>query len=589
MNGYEDSVAGNYFPPGKAGNRLMVYDLNKVADDPGRGRTVPVPGGANYQEITLHKVIIGGDPEDPEDMKEYPGSVLINVPKLKIHAQDLITNAIKNLGIGLYPTQCRSEDKPGETGWKYALPPGSTPNFKGKLPHMPWVVEVDRDTNLPLRNADGTYMTTKTTGMPGTQADVIRAVQDQNIFMVHVADAIDMINLNHNPEGIAVRIPEGYIWTSLDCVAMDLLCARYCFKTVPMAEAVSLREKNGWKTEFVHHVPVAVVQGKNIITTEGLDSPLFRYALYQYAEKRGVGKQKYHVRGWDSVSQTPLASLGGHLGRIDTRGFSELMTTTMYYNPSCMLWDMQKTLLSYAQVHDELTGSSIYREFMEGFDENHDGIIDYDENGRKGFWTTGFSILSYALHMQLTDKEYGSLKGTFYQVVNFTLKHTNKAWNQEGHDFAYEYQLMWIATLAYDLSKSETVNEDPFVPGMNWGRGMWPGWQYATWKLVSGMIYASESADSIGLMSLYGTVFRYADKTLNNGAYTGSTSQTDSRPDCISTYFRDVSQGAKPLEFTLYVPAGYGSLNKEKILNVEESEDPAKIFTAWFKNGAEIW
>ncbi len=35
--------------------------------------------------------------------------------------------------------------------------------------------------------------------MPGTQADVIRAVQNQQVFMLHVSDAIDTINLNHNP------------------------------------------------------------------------------------------------------------------------------------------------------------------------------------------------------------------------------------------------------------------------------------------------------------------------------------------------------------------------------------------------------
>jgi len=58
-----------------------------------------VPEGANFKEITLHKVIIGGDPADAEDLHNYPGCVLINVPKHKIHAQDLLTNAIKNLGI----------------------------------------------------------------------------------------------------------------------------------------------------------------------------------------------------------------------------------------------------------------------------------------------------------------------------------------------------------------------------------------------------------------------------------------------------------------------------------------------------------
>ena len=381
MNGYEDSVAGRYLAPGKAGDRLMVYDLNKLDHDSSRGRTVPVPGGENFKEITIHKLIIGGNPDNLDDMEDYPGSVLINVPKLKIHAQDLITNAIKNLGIGLYPTQCHSGTCDKNT-WKYALPSTEMPSYKAKLPHMPWVVEMDDETNLPVKDENGKYLTTKTAGMPGTQADIIKAVQAQNVFMVHVSDSINMINLNHNAEGIAVRIPEGYIFSSLDCVAMDILCSRYCFKTVPMSEGLELKEKNNWNTEFVHHVPVAKVEGKNIITIEGLDSPLFRYNLYHYAEKRGIGQQQYYVTGWDSINSTPMASLSGHLGRIENNKFVEMMTNTMYYNPSCMLWDMQKTILSYAEAHDTLTGSSIVNKFMEGFDENGDGIIDYDENGK---------------------------------------------------------------------------------------------------------------------------------------------------------------------------------------------------------------
>lgn len=104
------------------------------------------------------------------------------------------------------------------------------------------------------------------------------------------------------------------------------------------------------------------------------------------------------------------------------------MTATMYYNPSCMLWDMQKTVLSYAEAHDRLTGSSILEQFMEGFDENRDGAIDYDENGRKGFWTPGFSILSHALDLQMNG-DYGMLEGDFYRTANFSLKHTDPRWN----------------------------------------------------------------------------------------------------------------------------------------------------------------
>lgn len=586
MNGYQDSVAGNYLPPGKAGNRLMVYDLNNL-DGVSRGRTVSVQGGENYPEITLHKVIVGGDPQNADDLKDYPGCVLINVPKMKIHAQDLITNAIKNLGIGLYPTQC-----PASTGhhnsWEYALPSTETPSFKGKLPHAPWVVEIDEATNLPLKDEEGKYLTTKTAGMPGTQADVIKAVQDQGVFMVHVSDSIHMINLNHNAEGIAVRIPEGYIWSSLDSVALDLLCARYCFKTVPMREGLELKRENNWNTEFVHHVPVAKIEGKNIVTVEGLDSPLFRYNLYSYAENRGVGNQEYYVTGWDSTTSTPLASLAGHLGKIQDTLFVELVTENMYYNLSCMLWDMQKTILSYVEAHDTLTGSSLRDEFMDGFDENGDDVIDYDENGRKGIWTPGFGIMSYAIDIQIKE-DYGIFKGPFYQIANFALKYTNENWNPHGHNFSEEYLLVWIATHAYEMSKSETVGEDPFVPGMSWGKGMWPSWQLASWTFFTNNIYGSQLPDELDLGSLYGMAFSYADKTGNNGLYTGSVDQTESDLGALNKYFEAVSKGADLLNFTLYVPVGFGSLDDVKIPNVEETDDPNKIFTAHFNQGQEIW
>lgn len=587
MQGYEESVSGTYLPPGRAGNRLMLYDLNKLQEDLSRGRTVAVPDGANFREITLHKAIVGGDPRDASDMKDYPGCVLVNVPKMKIHAQDLITNAIKNLGIGLYPTQCAHGTGSGDTDWKYSCPPTNIPSYKGKLPHSPWVLEMDDETNLPKRDEKGRYIGKKTDGFSGTQSDIVRAVQSQGVFMVHVVDAIDMINISHNPDGQAVRIPEGYAWASLDCVALDLFCARYCFKTLPMDKALKLKEKHGWPTEFVRHVPVAKLDGKNILTVEGLDSPLFRYDLYRYAEERGVGQQAYHVTGWDAVTESPLVSLGGHLGRVEGGKFLELMTKTMYYNPLTFLHDMQKTALSYLKACDELCGTSLYGEFMEDFDENGDGVIDYDEKGRGGFDTAQFGTLGHTLHVQVTEP-YGALKGPFKEGA-FYIRNTDKNWNAQGHDFGKDTGLMLKTALAFQLCQSESVSPDLFVPGMTFGKGMWPSWQTVGYMRVAGILYGSASAETISLGSLYGMAFQYADKTQDAGACTGSTDQVQSDPASISRYLAAVSRGAEPLDFTLYVPKGYGTLGTVKIPNVEETDDPAKVFTASFNGGAETW
>ncbi|HOI12720.1 MAG TPA: hypothetical protein PLG75_02620 [Methanoculleus sp.] len=97
------------------------------------------------------------------------------------------------------------------------------------------------------------------------------------------------------------------------------------------------------------------------------------------------------------------------------------------------------------------------------------------------------------------------------------------------------------------------------------------------------------SPDQLSTGSLYGTAFRYADKTLNNGRYTGSIDQAVCDPRAVAAYIRATSNGAAPLDFTLYVPAGFGSLAGVKIPNVEETDDPGGIFTARFAGGREVW
>lgn len=354
-----------------------------------------------------------------------------------------------------------------------------------------------------------------------------------------------------------------------------------------MAEARRLKEENGWPTEFVRHVPVAKVEGPNIVTGEGLDSPLFRYDLYRYAEDRGVGRQAYAVTGWDAVTGTPLASLDGHLGRVENGQFTELLTQTMYYNPLTFLHDMQATVLSYAKASDELNGTDFYRELMETFDENGDGVIDYDEKGRGGLDTAQFATLGRTLHMQATEP-YGALKGPFLENA-FYIKNADPKLNAGGHDFARGMALVTKATIAFALSRSETVTPDPFFPGMSFGKGRWPSLKTVEHLKTLGGLYGPGAPGEIGLGSLYGQAFLYADKTLNGGGYTGSTEQLQNAPGCIGRYFEAVAGGAKPLDFTLYVPKGYGSPGTQAIPNVQETDDPGKVFTASFGGGKEVW
>jgi hypothetical protein len=118
---------------------------------------------------------------------------------------------------------------------------------------------------------------------------------------------------------------------------------------------------------------------------------------------------------------------------------------------------------------------------------------------------------------------------------------------------------------------------------------MWPSWKLAIYMTVVTSIYGSHCCENICLSSLYGNAFQYADKTLNEGGYTGSLEQAVSSPDSIKNYIRAVSEDADLLDFILYVPAGYGSLEAYSIPNVEETDDPEKIFTSHFNGGLEVW
>jgi hypothetical protein len=161
--------------------------------------------------------------------------------------------------------------------------------------------------------------------------------------------------------------------------------------------------------------------------------------------------------------------------------------------------------------------------------------------------------------------------------------------NPQGHDFRREYFLEFSAEAAFDLSQSEELRADLFVPGMTYGKGRWPSWQTVTYILNTSSLYGSDSPNNVSLQSLYGLAFQYADKALNGGSYTGSKDAMRSDPNALQNYFKAVSEGAAPLNFTLYVPTGYGSLGTVKMPNVEETADPHKILTAHFNGGQEVW
>jgi hypothetical protein len=122
-----------------------------------------------------------------------------------------------------------------------------------------------------------------------------------------------------------------------------------------------------------------------------------------------------------------------------------------------------------------------------------------------------------------------------------------------------------------------------------WGKGKWPSFQLAGYIYLGVTLYGEQFPFKTGFPSLYGLAFRYADLTQNNGRFAGKIrSQPD--PEALSRYVSGVTSGKQtPLNFTFYVPAGYDNVAGVKVPNVEVTTDPARILTATFTGGQEVW
>ena len=584
MRGYEESAAGTYIPPGLAADKLMVYDLNRIFDDPSKGREVPVKDGINYKSITLHKAIIGGDPGNPEDRKAYPGCILVNVPKFKVHAITLFTNVIKNLGIGLYPMQF---SKSGGYTWDYSVPHSLIPGMKCGIPHQVWVPDMDLASGAPRRDRDGRYIVKQTGGITATMIDIIRAVLDQGILMFHVVDGVETINLEHTGSGIETKHPEGIVFAGLDPLATDLLSARYMFSNVPLKEALSSNMDDGNGGSFPQAVPIPILEGTNIVTQLGLDCCLSRDKTFEKAEKRGLGQRNYYVVGHDRITDAPMMTIQGHLGAVRDGAFSDVITSTLYFDAYKVPWDLQKTAFSYFDAIDKLTGASLKKEFLAAFDENGDGILTYEEFGNKGIWGPGLLLMGEWVSRSGTEP-LGYLKGRFLNGVT-PLRMSSPILNPQGHDLMKEFYYGVACLAALQISQVEMESPDPFQPGLNFGMGKWPSYQLANYFFTASSIYGREFPNKLIFPSLYGMALFYADLSQNGGQYAGKVRNAPN-PEGITRYVSDVSSGsAKPLDFTLYVPPGFESVGGSAVPNVEATTDPTKVFTASFTGGKEVW
>jgi hypothetical protein len=490
---------------------------------------------------------------------------------------------VKNLGIGLYPLEAPSSPGRGQLAWKYALPNIPVPFVKFRIPHSRWIVSYDENSAAPLREKDGSFQVHRTGGLAASMADIIQAVKGQDIRMVHVLDAIEATNLNHFTVG-CTPAAEGLVFTGNDLVAVDSCASRYLFNMVPLAENERIRKEYHLNSDVIQKVPLPAIEGQEIITQSGYDSPFSRYDTLRHCARRGLGQQEFHVVGKDLWQGGDLASLNQHLGRVGGGNFTEVMTSTLYYNPSKLLWDLQATCLAYLENNDKLTGSDFNSRILEAFDENRDGVIDYQETGR--FDTSIFKAYSgdWIVHCL---KPLEALKFRFL-ISTAMLRLMQPEWSSDRK--VLQEGVMMVQTLARALAMAGSNREtpDPLFPSRTCGKGKWPSFQYALYRQELSFVYGPlfpEKFDT--LMSPYGCAFSYADTRWNRGSYGALQGQSGS-PDPIIKYHQDIAAGGDLLPFTLYVPGGLGQMGGKPIPNAVETADPGKMFSAIFKEG-EIW
>ena len=225
--------------------------------------------------------------------------------------------------------------------------------------------------------------------------------------------------------------------------------------------------------------------------------------------------------GWDAVTDSPLISLDGHLGRVKDGAFVDVITKALYFDIFKFPWDLQKTAFGYLSAVDQLTGSSLKKTFLEAFDENGDGVVSYSEKGQKGVGSIGLYMGGYSTSC-LGAEPLGFISGRVKTQMK-RLKLVDPRRNSHGYDFLKESSLGGVCLAAFRMSQIEMERPDPFVPGLTFGKGKWPSFQTAQFFSLGLALYGQGFPFQTGFPSLYGAAVYYADLTQREGKYLGGS------------------------------------------------------------------
>ncbi|MBI2323024.1 MAG: hypothetical protein HYU88_13265, partial [Chloroflexi bacterium] len=158
-----------------------------------------------------------------------------------------------------------------------------------------------------------------------------------------------------------------------------------------------------------------------------------------------------------------------------------------------------------------------------------------------------------------------------------------------GHSLLRDYFRGRALLTAYRMSQADAESADPYVPGLVWGRGMWPSFELAWHRYAGVALYGPGFPDAVRSPGLYALAFRYADLSQNGGRYAGPIPNRP-EPGAVDRYVADVLGGReRPLDFTVHVPSGFETVGGRAVPNVRATADPAQVWTATFMNGRETW
>ncbi len=355
--------------------------------------------------------------------------------------------------------------------------------------------------------------------------DIIAAVSDQDIFMMHIVDAVEAINRDHtgNRPGRQGAGRTGV--AGMDPVATDLFCARYMFSNVGLKEAEEAGLDDGAGGRFPQAVPLPLLKEKAIITTRGYDCPLSRDFSFERAEKRGLGRRLYYVVGGDDITGQPLASFRGRLGYLDGDNFKEIVTTGLVYRLAQDALGYAEDLFRLLGCRGSIAGDFIEKKFSRHLRRRRRRHCDLRRIRKKRALRNNHVFRRTTDELRAEENESESFRA-IYALMSNSLRCSNPEWNPEGHHINREQIYGSVCVVAQLMSLSPKEQEDPFVPGLMWGKGKWPSYSLAYDRYLKQLIFGFKYPARVGIACLYGMVCTYADFRQNDRKFMGQIART---------------------------------------------------------------